>query len=115
MKSKIAILLAMATLSQLAQAEQPTAIVLTDGSTAVVFATSGGTITYVKSADVGVDGKVVLTPAEVFDGTRLAKLGDGRCVKIVDRLVNMEDVVAGGLKIQVPMTQHSEETVTCGS
>lgn len=115
MKAKFAILLVAAMTSRVALADQSKSIVLQDGTAAVVSAQSGTLTTYVKSAVVGADGKVVLTLGEVFDGTRLAKSADGRCVKVVDRLVRLNDVATAGVKIQLPVMQHTEESVTCGS
>lgn len=115
MKSKAGIFLAAVMLSLSAQADEPKNVVLKDGTTAVVIATNGKLTTYLKAMNVGADGKAVLEQGEVFDGTRLAKTADGRCVEVIDRLVRMDEAVVAGGKIQLPVTKRTEESVTCGS
>lgn len=115
MMKKITILLAAATLSMAANAEASKVVVLKDGSAATVVSQSGKTTTYVKSTDKGIDGKAILVQGEAFDGIRVAKTADGRCVKIVERLVRMDEVTVETGKIQKPVTERVEAAASCDS
>ena len=115
MKSQSAMFFAAAALCMNAQADEPKTVVLKDGVTATVFYRAGTSTGYLRAIEPGANGKSVLIPGEVFAGVQLAKREDGKCVKIVDRLVRFEEVVVGDGKIQRPVTEHAEEPVACNT
>ncbi len=113
MKLKFTLFAAAALLSLSAVATEAQTVVLADGSTAIVLTQKGANTTYVKEAKAGTDGKVKLIQGQVFDGERLVKKADGKCLTIRDHLVRLEDVSVGGVKIQVPTMTSESKAANC--
>lgn len=98
-----------------ATAEPANAVVLPDGTTAAVITAKGQKTTYVKSVSIDANGKVALTPGEVFSGERIVKKVDGQCVKISDQLISLDNATSSGHTIQIPRMKSEAESVSCNS
>jgi hypothetical protein len=115
MKTKIALLMVTALLSLSAMAVEPQTVILADGSTATVLSQNGKITTYLKEANANADGKVQLVPGQVFDGERLVKKENGQCLMIRQRVVSMDDVSVGDVKVQRPKTTSESTVANCSS
>lgn len=115
MKTKFTLFAVATLLSLSAAAVDPKTLALADGSTATVLSQNGRSTPYIKEAMAGSDGKVQLIQGEVFDGEQLVKKADGQCLLVRQRLVRLNEVTSGGVKIQIPEIATDYATASCNS
>lgn len=112
MKSRITFL-AAALISLSALAIEPETIVLSDGSTAKVLSQKGTFTKYINGASQTKDGKVALTQGEVFDGERLVKKADGKCLAVRQNLVRLDKATVGEMSMQLPIIDVVYKSASC--
>lgn len=114
MKLKIAVVLAIASASMVAQADLGQTVTFLNGTSGRVVAESGTTTGYVKAITINADGKQLIEPGQIFDGERIVKTAENKCYKITEKLLELKDFSVGDAKIQVPTIKHESQEVPCG-